>query len=161
MLTALVGAAGLLLLGAGGAKVVDPARTVGALGALGLPVSPLAVRLGAVGEAILGAVALVIGGRVAAGLVGASFAAFAVFVVVALRSGRPIGTCGCFGQADTPPQWSHVAVDAAFAVAGAAGAVVGAPPVLDASLPVIVAAVVLATGAYVLLSRAPSSIPTG
>jgi hypothetical protein len=161
MLTALVGAAGLLLLGAGGAKVVDPTRTVGALNALGLPVGSTVVRLGAVGEAVLGAVALVVGGRVPAALVGASFAAFATFVVVALRSGGPIGTCGCFGRADTPPRPVHVAVDVVVAAAGVAGAVVGVGPVLDSSLPEAAAAVALAAGAYVLFTRAPATVSTG
>ena len=159
MLTALVGAAGLLLLGAGAAKVVDPSRTVGALRALGVPVGPTAVRLAAAGEAVVGAAVLVVGGRPSAALVGFSFAAFAVFVAVALRSGRPIGTCGCFGRADTPPRPSHVAVDVLFAVAGAAGSVVGVDPVLDSAVPEAAAAVVLAAGAYVLLTRAAAASP--
>lgn len=161
MLTAVVGAAGVLLLGAGSAKVVDPTRTVGALNVMGLPASPLVVRLGAVGEAVLGAAMLVVGGRVFAALVGASFAAFAAFVVVALRSGRPIGSCGCFGRADTPPRWSHVAVDVLLAGAGAVGAATGVGPVLDASLPSAVAAAVLATAAYLLFTRAPAPVSTG
>jgi hypothetical protein len=159
MLTALVGAAGLLLLGAGAAKVVDPTRTVGALTALGARVGPTAVRLAAACEAVVGAVVLVVGGRIAAALVGLSFAAFAVFVAIALRSGRPIGTCGCFGRADTPPRPSHVAVDVLFAAAGVAGFVVGVDPVLDSALPEAAAAVVLAAGAYVLLTRAPAASP--
>ena len=160
MLTALVGAAGLLLLGAGAAKVVEPDRTVGALTALGLPVAPTVVRLGAAGEAVLGAVVLVVGGRTPSALVGVSFAAFAAVVVAALRSGRPIGTCACFGRADTPPRPSHVAVDLVLAAAGVAGAVVGVEPVLDASLPQAAAAVVLAAGAYVVFTRAATTAPT-
>ena len=160
MLTALVGAAALRLLGAGGAKIVDPDRTVGALTALGLPVGPTVVRLGAAGEAVLGAVALVVGGRAPAALVGTSFAVFAVFVAVALRSGRPIGTCGCFGRADTPPRPSHVALDLVLAVAGVTGAVVGVGPVLDSSLPEAAAAVALAAGAYVVFTRTPTPSST-
>jgi hypothetical protein len=160
VLTALVGAAGLLLLGAGGAKIADPDRTVGALTALRLPVGTTAVRLGAVGEAVLGAVTLVVGGRTPAALVGVSFAAFAVFVAVALRSGRPVGTCGCFGRADTLPRPSHVAVDLVLAAAGLAGAVVGVAPVLDSSLPEAAAALALAAGAYVVFTRAPTTAST-
>src|SRR5690606_2375362 len=111
----------------------DPSRTAGALGALGLPAGPMVVRMGAAGEAVLGAVALVVGGRVPAALVGVSFAAFAIFVVVAMRSGHPVGTCGCFGRSDTPPRASHVAVDVVFAAAGVAGAVAGVGPLLDGS----------------------------
>jgi uncharacterized membrane protein YphA (DoxX/SURF4 family) len=161
MLTALVGAAGLLLLGAGGAKVVDPDRTAGALAAMGLPVGPTLVRLGAAGEAVVGAVVLVVGGRLPAALVGVSFAAFAAFVAVALRSDRPIGTCGCFGRADTPPRLLHVAVDLVLAAAGTAGAVVGVAPVLEASLPEVAAVVALAAGAYVVFTRTPTRASTG
>lgn len=161
MVTAVVGAAGLLLLAAGGAKVVDPTRTAGALAALGVPAGPSVVRLGAAAEAVLGAVALVVGGRVTAALVGLSFGAFAAFVMAALRSGRPIGTCGCFGRADTPPRPSHVALDVVFAAGGIAGAVVGVEPVLDASLPEAVAALVLAAGAYVVFTRTRAGAPVG
>jgi len=157
VLTALVGAAGLLLLGAGGAKIIDPDRTVGALAALGRPVRPLVVRLGATGEAVVGAAALVVGGRASAALVGASFAAFAAFVAVALRSGRPIGTCGCFGRADTPPRVAHVALDLVFAAAGVAGAVLGVGPVLDSSWLHAAVAAALAAGAYVLFTRTPAT----
>lgn len=160
MLTALVGAAGLLLLGAGSAKVVDPGRTVGALAALGLPAGAPIVRLGAAAEAVLGAVVLAVGGRVPAALAGVSFAAFAVFVAVALRSGRPIGTCGCFGRADTPPRRSHVVVDLVLAAAGVAGAAVGVAPVVDSSWPHAATAVALAAGVYVLFTRAPAPATT-
>jgi hypothetical protein len=154
VLSAFVGAGGLLLLVAGAAKAVDPTRTVGALAALGAPVGAGVVRLGAVGEAVVGAAALVVGGRVAAALVGLSFAAFAVFVGVALWSGRPVGSCGCFGRADTPPRWSHVVVDVVLAAAGFAGAAAGVAPVLDSSFPAIAAAVVLAGAGYLVLTRA-------
>lgn len=161
VVTVLVGAAGLLLLAAGGAKVVDPSRTAGALAALGVPAGPAVVRVGAAVEAVLGAVALVVGGRITAALVGVSFAAFGLFVVVALRSGRPIGTCGCFGRADTPPRPSHVVVDGVFAVAGMIGAAVGAEPVLDASLAAAAAALVVAAGAYAVFTRPPGRAPVG
>lgn len=159
MIAALVGAAALLLLGAGAAKVVEPTRTAGALAALGWPASPALVRAGAAVEAVLGATTLVVGGRILAALVGVSFAGFAVFVVVALRSGRPIGTCGCFGRADTPPRPSHVVVDLVLAAAGLAGAVVAVAPVVDSSVVSAAAAVALAAGAYVLLARTPTAAP--
>jgi hypothetical protein len=38
-----------------------------------------------------------------------SYTLFAAFVVAALVSGRPIGSCGCFGRLDVPPTWWHVA----------------------------------------------------
>ncbi|HEX8804486.1 MAG TPA: MauE/DoxX family redox-associated membrane protein, partial [Acidimicrobiales bacterium] len=90
-LTALLGAAALLLLVAGAAKVADPTRTSVALAALGWPSSPALVRAGAAAEVVLGATALVVGGRVPAGLVAASYVGFGWFVAGALRSGTPIG----------------------------------------------------------------------
>src|SRR5690606_40132872 len=105
MVTALVGAAGLLLLAAGGAKVVDPSRTAGALAAVGLPVAPALVRAGAAAEAVLGAVVLAVGGRLPAARVAVSYLAFAAVVAVALRAGRPVGTFGCFWPPGTPPRW--------------------------------------------------------
>ena len=48
-------------------------------------------------------------------LVAVSYLAFAGFVVVALRSGKPISSCGCFGKVDTPPSPVHVVLDLAFA----------------------------------------------
>jgi methylamine utilization protein MauE len=100
---AALGAASLLLLAAGGAKAADPTRTAGALATLGWGVPAAAVRVGAVAEALLGALGLVVGGPVVAALVALSFAGFAVFVGLALASGTPVGTCGCFGRADAPP----------------------------------------------------------
>ncbi|HEX6419848.1 MAG TPA: MauE/DoxX family redox-associated membrane protein [Acidimicrobiales bacterium] len=155
-MTALVGAGALLLLAAGALKLVDPSRTAGALAALGWPASPALVRSGALVEAVAGAAALVVGGRVLAALVALSYAGFAAFVVAALRSGTPVGSCGCLGRADTPPRWSHVAVDAALATGALAGVVAGAPPLAGAAPGEIAAAGALAVLAYVALTaRAP------
>jgi hypothetical protein len=53
-------------------------------------------------------------------------------VVMALRKGTMIGSCGCFGREETPPHWSHVVLDLALAgvAAGTGLASPGAP--LDA-----------------------------
>ena len=106
--------AGLLVV-AGAAKLVDPSRTAGALRVLGWPSSPRLVRVGAAGELLLGTSALVFGGPVLAVLVALSYLAFTAFVVVALRSDKPIGTCGCFGRADTEPSLTHVVVNLVLA----------------------------------------------
>jgi len=123
--------AGLLLAAAGALKVVDPAMTAGALRALGLPSSPALVRVGAAVELVLGVAALVIGGAVTWALVAASYLAFAVFVAAALRSGKPVGSCGCFGREDTPPHIVHVVLDLALAGAAVGAAATGVVP-LDA-----------------------------
>jgi hypothetical protein len=72
------------------------------------------VRIGAGGEAALGVVALAIPRPATAALVAASYAAFAVVVIVARRRGGPLATCGCFGQADTPPTLVHLALNVLF-----------------------------------------------
>jgi hypothetical protein len=85
--------------------------TVGALREMGLPSRPELVRLLALGELVLGVLAVVVGGSVVWTLVAASYIAFGMFVVAALRSDAPIGSCGCFGRPDTPPHWLHVVID--------------------------------------------------
>ena len=69
------------------------------------------VRAGGAAEVVIGVGALAVGGPVFAALVALSYLAFAGFVVVALRSGSPISSCGCFGKVDTPPSLVHVVID--------------------------------------------------
>ena len=155
------------LLGAGGAsKLVRPATTARALGTMGLPSSPALVRLGAGAELAVAAGALAGGGRVFALLVAVSYLAFAAFVLVALRRGVPLASCGCFGVADTPPTGVHVGINVAAAtIAGAvavgwAGAG-GLPDIatMEGSLLLRVTFVVLTAAsawlAYVALTELP------
>ena len=74
------------------------------------------------------------GGAVVWALVAASYLAFAAFVVAALRRGTMLGSCGCFGREDTPPHWSHVALNLALAGIAVALATQGDPAPLDAVL---------------------------
>ncbi|HLM63907.1 MAG TPA: MauE/DoxX family redox-associated membrane protein [Acidimicrobiales bacterium] len=149
---ALLGAASLLLLVAGAAKVADPLRTAGALRALGRPVPEPLVRAGAGAEAVLGAAGVVAAGAVVGALVAASYVGFAAFVAAAARSGAPVGSCGCFGEADTPARPAHVAVDLALAASAVVATVVSAPPLLEAPWPAWPVAGALAAGAYVVLT---------
>jgi hypothetical protein len=89
--------------------------TVGALRALRLPSSAALVRVGSLAEVALGTAAISVGGSVLWWLVAASYLAFGAFVVAALRRGTMIGSCGCFGREDTPPHWSHVALNLGLA----------------------------------------------
>jgi hypothetical protein len=150
---ALLGAGALLLVAAGAAKVADPSRTAGALAALGWPSSPALVRAGAMAETVLGAAALVVGGRALALLVAASYLGFALFVMSALRAKTPIATCGCFGQADTPPKPVHVTVDALLAAGAVAAAATDAPGMVDASPWTWPVAAILALAAYGFLAK--------
>jgi hypothetical protein len=131
-LTAPVLVAAVLLVVAGAAKVVDPTMTVGALRALRLPSSPGLVRSGALAEVVIGVLAVAVGGPVWWSLVAASYLAFAAFVVVALRAGAMVGSCGCFGREETPPHPVHVALDLGLAACAAAAVVQGLGAPLDA-----------------------------
>lgn len=108
-------AATLLALG-GASKAWQPSDTARALTMLRLPASPRLVRIGGALELVIGVGALVYGNRVLAVLVAVSYAAFAAFVLLALRRGAPISSCGCFGKADTPPSRVHVVVNVAAAL---------------------------------------------
>ena len=153
MIAALLGAGALLLVAAGAAKVADPSRTAGALAALGWPSSPTLVRTGAMAETVLGAAALVVGGRILALLVAVSYLGFALFVMAALRAKTPIGTCGCFGRADTPPKPVHVTVDALLAAGAVAAAATDAPALLDAAWWTWPLAAIAALAAYGFLAK--------
>jgi hypothetical protein len=112
-----------VLLALGGAfKALEPADTAHALSALGLPSGRALVRVGGAIEAVLAVGALVTGNPVLAALVAASYALFAVVVAAALRSGKPISSCGCFGKVDTPPSALHVVLN--IVAAGVAGGAV-------------------------------------
>jgi hypothetical protein len=132
MIAGFLGVAALLLVIAGAAKLVDPTRTAGALAALGWPSSPWLVRAGAAVELVLGAAALVVGGPALAMLVAASYLGFALFVMAALRAETPVGTCGCLGQADTPPSPAHVLVDGLLGAGAVAAAATEATALVDA-----------------------------
>jgi hypothetical protein len=156
VISGVVGAAALLLVVAGAGKVVDPSRTVGALRALGRSAHPLLVRLGAVGETLLGVATLVYGGRVLPLLVAVSYLGFALFVMAALRSGTPLATCGCLAQADTPPAPGHVVVNGLFAAGAVIAGATDAPALLGASWVAWATAVVVTVAIVVsLLSPSP------
>jgi hypothetical protein len=114
-----------LLVGSGLAKAARPDATARALAALvhgrgmRLVRLRLAVRAGALAEAALGLVALALPRPVTAALVASSYLCFAGIVLVALRRGGPLATCGCFGRADTAPTVVHLVLDLALAVAAA------------------------------------------
>ena len=110
------------LLGVAGAtKVHRPATTARALRAMGLPSSPALVRAGAAVEVVVAVGALLWASPPWALAVALSYAAFAGFVLAALRRGLPLSSCGCIGGKDTPPTAGHVVLN--LAAAGVAGAV--------------------------------------
>jgi hypothetical protein len=116
--------AGLLLTAAGAMKVHAPRDSARALSQL-VPAIPLAtsvvvVRVAAGLEGLLGLTALIVPFGAVAVAVGVSYAAFAVFVLVARARGGVLSTCGCFGQPDTPPTVLHAVLDLGLAASALA-----------------------------------------
>jgi uncharacterized protein YjeT (DUF2065 family) len=119
----------LLLVAAGTAKAIRPADTARAFSTVvSLPpgVLRIAIRIGAVVEAALGAVALLYPRTLTAGLVALSYAVFALVVAYARSRGGAVASCGCFGTPDTPATMLHVIVN--LGLSGAAGYVAAAQP---------------------------------
>jgi len=118
-------AASALLVGAGVPKLGDPMPLVRALRSTGLPAGRGLVRVVAGLEVVLGLWAVALPGVVNAALVCTAYLVFTGFVALALKRGGVLGSCGCFGKADTPPTRSHLAVTGALA--GLAGLVALTP----------------------------------
>jgi hypothetical protein len=100
-----------LLAIAGGAKIIDPAPTSGALRAAQLPDSHLSVRLLGVAELALAIGGIVLGGPASAMGAALLYMAFALFVSHALRNRLPISSCGCLGSAKAPPTRFHIVIN--------------------------------------------------
>jgi len=109
---------GVLVL-AGMAKMLTPYATATALRTIGIPKPLLAARTLGLSEVVLCAVAVISGNAVAWLIVAVTYAAFTIFVLWALQSDTAIGSCGCFGQEDTPPTPGHAAFNAAAATIAA------------------------------------------
>jgi len=126
VITALLAISGLLLIAAGGLKVIAPEPATDALAVAGFPSHPVLVRLGASAEMALGMVALVWAGAIIEGLVALSFAAFAAFVEL-LRRRPDAPSCGCFGGEGEVPSLRHVMGNLLLAVGCAASAITHPP----------------------------------
>jgi methylamine utilization protein MauE len=112
-------AAAALLVVAGAAKVRRPGPTTAALRGLRVRVRPpVVVALGGA-EAAIGFGALVFGWRWIAALVAACYLGFAAFVTAALARRGAVASCGCFGQAETPPTRLHLGLNLAAAAVAA------------------------------------------
>lgn len=160
----------VLLAVGGAAKALRPRDTAQAVTAIGirfpafLP-ARVAVRVGGAIELAIGVAALLVGGPVLGVLVALSYGAFAAFVVVALRTGAPISSCGCFGKVDTPPSLVHVVLDVAFAGVAAVAAFVGGvalPDVLSeqplAGVPFVMLVVIGCSLVFLAFSSLPKAM---
>ena len=102
-----------VLIVAGARKATAPAATAAALHGARLPSDQRLVRLLGAGEIALGGGAMLAGGTLFVGLLGLTYAAFALFTYRQSRAGQG---CGCFGEADAPATNLHVAVNVVGAV---------------------------------------------
>ncbi|MDH3753659.1 MAG: hypothetical protein OEU32_07280 [Acidimicrobiia bacterium] len=161
-LIGIYGAATALLSIAGGLKLVDPLPAVAALRGVGVTASPTTVRIAAAGECLLGAVAFVQPSAVVAIGVGVVYAAFVLFVTVAMRAGDGATSCGCFGRDDTPPDVMHVILNGSLAAVaiGVATSGAGAPvEVIDDGVATGIATLAAITLLTYLLIIAYSVLP--
>ncbi len=118
-------AAGLLVV-AGLPKLRDPLPLVRALRGAGIPAGRTLVRVFAVAEVVVGTWAVLAPGRLSAALVGVAYLVFTAFVSRVLARGGVLGSCGCFGKADTPATRAHLALTGVAALVGLG--VAAAPP---------------------------------
>lgn len=102
-----------VLVVAGVRKLTAPGATAAALHGARLPSDRRLVRLLGAGEIVVGGAAMLAGGTLWVGLLGLTYAAFALFAYRQSRAGQG---CGCFGEADAPATGLHVAVNVAGAL---------------------------------------------
>ncbi|HEV8296069.1 MAG TPA: MauE/DoxX family redox-associated membrane protein [Acidimicrobiales bacterium] len=124
-------AGAVLLVPAGVTKLVRPSGAYRAMRLAGVASHVGLVR-------ILGAVELTVAFGVISSAawawsaaLGALYAGFGAFVVLALWRHAPIASCGCFGAADPPPTAAHAGVDAALSAVGLLAAIDGVRAPLD------------------------------
>ena len=151
MLQGPVDAGAVLLVFAGGQKVLDPSPLIRAARSVRLPLPATVVRFFAGIEVVIGLAVLLVGSRPASLALSASYLTFTAFVLLARARGGVLASCGCFGKSDVPPTRTHAVLTAGLAVAAAAG--VPAPLPLSAAALVTTAA--LAVCAYLVLAVLP------
>ena len=144
----------VLLIVTGAAKIARPHDVTKALVDLGLPRVPAAGLVIGLVEVAVGVGALMSDEALLAQ--GILYAAFAVWVSVALRAKVPIASCGCLGRDDTPPTAAHIVLNV-LAAALSFGAVSADGLQFDSFLQGIAQLVVVGVGAflsYIVLNQA-------
>ncbi len=157
----LLAAAALLAL-AGVGKLAHPRPAAIALRGAGLPSSTAVVQVLALGELAAGAAALVWGSVATSAVLAIAYGAFSLFTWRLLRTTGSTGSCGCFGESETPPHLVHVAlngciaalaVSAIFTSTAPLGAVFDAGASTAAAL--LLAAVAIVVCTYLALTALP------
>ena len=103
-----------------------------------------------------------------AGVVALSYLGFAGFVVLALRRGSPVSSCGCFGSGDkmdSPPTVSHVVLNLAAAATAAWAALHAHPGAIavlrQQPLAGIALVLLIGAGAYLVMGVLPKILAAG
>ena len=137
-------------------KLRDPAPTGSMFAALGLPASPLIVRLVGLIELAVGTLAFLVGGRLLAAAVAVGYLVFAGVTVLLVRRSEAGVSCGCFGRLSAPPSLVHVGVNVIAAALAIAAVVVDVPGFVSvrADLPAagVPQALTIGVGAWLLVA---------
>ena len=148
------------LLGVAGVrKVMAPAATAAALHGARLPSDHRLVRLLGAAEIAIGGAAILAGDTLFVGLLGVTYAAFALFAYRQSRAGQG---CGCFGEADAPATNLPVAINIAGALLAGVAALRPADSllgVLGPDVPTAAATVALIALGTVALRLALTALP--
>jgi hypothetical protein len=156
-------AAALLLAAAGASKLLRP--TGSALNAARLPGAarlsgPAATRAGGLLELGIAVAALVLGGRIGAGLLALCYACLAAMSVRLMAVARG-ADCGCFGRPSRISHW-HTVINLGFLLTGSAGLVRPAPGLATVladrpgqGLLLLLAAATLAYLSYLVMTALP------
>ncbi|MPZ52152.1 MAG: hypothetical protein GEU79_05375 [Acidimicrobiia bacterium] len=131
-----------LLVVTGVLKIVRPTEVERALRSVDVPAAHGSGRVLGAAEVVVGVAVFLIDGPLPAVALTLLYLGFGVFVVVALRSGGVVRSCGCVGKADTPPNPLHVILNVLGVVSGGAAVSVGS--VIWESGPVLESAVAIA-----------------
>jgi len=153
---------------AGASKLTRPVTTARALQQAGLKASRTTVRVGAAAELGVAVAAVAVPGALTGALVAASYAAFTVFIALALRLDWPLSSCGCFGKPDALPTKTHAVLDAAAVVFAVWWAALGPSSLANAfsgqpwdGAPLGLLSAVLALIAYVVWTNPIPAARTG
>jgi hypothetical protein len=139
----------VLLVLTGLAKLRRPTHTSRALAALGLPDHRLVGLMIGVVEIGVGVGALLTVNRLWLLVQAALYAAFTVWIGIALARDLPIASCGCLGTDDTPPYWGHLLLDLTAVLVSVGAAFTLAAPLLgETDLEIAASLVLIGVGGY-------------
>ena len=112
----------LILCVAGAAKLRAPQSAARAARTIGLPASPVLIRVFALAEVATGCWCAVRPSPISAGLLAAFYGSF---VGLTFALARVRASCGCFGEGDAPASWLQAVLSASLCLIAIAAAFAG------------------------------------